>query len=215
MTATEPTGFLAPPTVSDAVRVELADDVAARGFAMNLTRAWAHVPGLRLRLMDVGNEAADAAGLGERDRAVVIAAIAASIGDRYCGLVWGEKLAVLAGEDVARSVLAGADDGLAVRDLVLARWARTVAVDPASGTAADVAELRNLGLTDDQVLGLTAFAAVRGAFASVNDALGVPPDDAVEAAARPLVHACVDRSARRASVRCEPGGRGDPGGVGC
>ena len=215
MTTAPPTGFLDPPPDSEAVRAEFADDAVARGFVMNLTRAWAHLPGLRSRLMDVANEAAASAGLDERDRAVVIASVAASIGDRYCGLVWGEKLACLAGEEVARSVLAGDAARLPDRERMLARWARTVAADPAGGNAADVAALRGLGLTDAQVLGLTAFAAVRTAFASVNDALGVPPDDAVEAMARPVVHVDVDRSAERVTGRRVNGNRGPAAAPGC
>jgi hypothetical protein len=55
-------------------------------------------------------------------------------------------------------------------------WARQVVHDPNATTAADVQELRETGLSDEQIFAITAFVALRVAFSTVNDALGAAPD---------------------------------------
>ncbi len=98
------------------------------------------------------------------------------MGDAYCSLAWGGKLAQEAGADVAASVLLGDDEALDPVERALARWARQVARDPNATTAADVQALRDVGFDDDQVLAVTVFVALRLAFSGVNDALGALPD---------------------------------------
>ena len=58
----------------------------------------------------------------------------------------------------------------------LARWARQLARDPNSTTAADVQALRAAGFDDAQIFAITVFVALRIAFSTVNDALGAAPD---------------------------------------
>ena len=58
----------------------------------------------------------------------------------------------------------------------MASWARKVVRDPNATTAADVQELRDTGLSDEQVFAITAFTALRVAFSTINDALGAAPD---------------------------------------
>jgi hypothetical protein len=58
----------------------------------------------------------------------------------------------------------------------MARWARRIARDPGRTSVADVAELRQAGFSDSDIFAMTAFVALRVAFSTVNDALGVRPD---------------------------------------
>ena len=58
----------------------------------------------------------------------------------------------------------------------LAHWARLVARDPNAITDDDVQALRRVGFHDGQIFAITAFVALRLAFATVNDALGAVPD---------------------------------------
>jgi hypothetical protein len=54
-----------------------------------------------------------------------------------------------------------------------------VARDPNATTAADVQILRGAGFSDVQIFAITVFVALRLAFSTVNDALGLPPDAAL------------------------------------
>jgi hypothetical protein len=63
----------------------------------------------------------------------------------------------------------------------MAGWARKVARDPNATRAADVQALREAGFSDPQIFTITVFVALRLAFSTVNDALGVPPDAALRA----------------------------------
>jgi hypothetical protein len=58
----------------------------------------------------------------------------------------------------------------------MAAWARKVARDPNATTPADIQALRDSGLDDGQIFAITAFAALRLAFSTINDALGCLPD---------------------------------------
>jgi alkylhydroperoxidase family enzyme len=160
---------------------------------MNLSRLWAHLPGSQDVLADLLGRAADAASLSFRQKALLVSACASTMGDSYCSLAWGKRLAVdaEAGADVAAGVLRGDDDGLDPAEAALTGWARRVARDPNGSTAADVQALRDAGFDDRQIFGITTFVALRIAFSTVNDALGARPDrelgDAVPAAVRDAV----------------------------
>ncbi len=78
------------------------------------------------------------ASLTFRQRAILVTACASALGDSYCSLAWGKKLAGDAGATVAEGVLRGDDAALDDTERVLARWARQLARDPNSTTAADV-----------------------------------------------------------------------------
>ena len=73
----------------------------------------------------------------------------------------------------------------------MAAWARKVAKDPNSTTPADIEELRNSGLDDDQIFAITVFAALRLAFSTVNDALGAQPDAQLAESLPPEVRSAV------------------------
>jgi alkylhydroperoxidase family enzyme len=91
-------------------------------------------------------------------------------------LAWGSRRAGAAGDDIAGGVLRGDDGGLEPAEQALARWARQVTRDPNATTAGDVQALRDAGYAEAQILAITAFVALRLAFSTVNDALGVRPD---------------------------------------
>jgi alkylhydroperoxidase family enzyme len=58
------------------------------------------------------------------------------------------------------------------------RFARKVVEDATSVSAEDVAELRDLGLSDPEIFDIAAAAAARCFFSKTLDALGVAPDAA-------------------------------------
>ena len=106
---------------------------------------------------------------------VLVTATASTLGDSYCTLAWGKKLAGAAGPDVAAAVIRGGSTA-SEPGQALARWARLVATDPNAVDADDVEALREAGFDDQQIFALTTYVALRLAFSTVNDALGARPD---------------------------------------
>jgi uncharacterized peroxidase-related enzyme len=188
MSTTEATSFLSTVEPTDSMRDR---DVEQVGHVMNLSRMWAHLPNLHKGLMDLMAQAATAASLTFRQRGVLVVACASTLGDSYCSLVWGTRLANAAGAEVAGGMLRGDDEPLAETERALARWARAVTRDPNATGSGDVQDLRTVGYDDAQILALTTFVALRAAFASVNDALGVRPDGEATEAAPPAVRDAV------------------------
>ena len=168
--------FLAePPSSADAQRLFDAD-TDGLGYVMNVTRLWAHDPAALDGLSALLGEVTRAGSLTLRQRAILVTACASTLGDSYCSLVWGNRLADHAGNEVAAGVLRGDDEALDDAERALARWARRLADDPNSTTVADVDELRAAGFDDGQIFAITVYAALRLAFSTVNDALGALPD---------------------------------------
>ena len=173
---TDSTGFLEAPAPSAAVQRMYDNDIERLGFVMNLSSLWGHHPALHAGLSDLIDQAAGAGRLTLRQRAILVTSCASALGDSYCSLAWGRKLAREAGAHIAADVLRGADDRLDPAEQALARWARTMTRQPSSTEAKDLQPLRDAGYDDAQIFAITVFVALRLAFAFVNDALGARPD---------------------------------------
>ena len=123
-------GFLDAPEPTEAGQRLADDDLEGLGFVMNMSRLWAYQPAMLDGLSDLMGQAVRAGSLSFRQRSILVSACAAAMGDSYCSLAWGSKLASEAGADVAVGVLRGDDHGLSESERALARWARQVARDP-------------------------------------------------------------------------------------
>ena len=170
------TGFLRPARPSPEARNLFAEDRVAHGYVMNLSHLWAHLPSAHDAFVALLGTATEAAGLTFRQRGILVSASASVLGDPYCSLAWGTRLAGEVGADTAAGVLTGDDAGLDPAERALARWARHLARDPNGTDAGDVQTLRDAGYDDDQIFAITLFVALRIAFSTVNDALGARPD---------------------------------------
>jgi len=168
--------FLTIPEPDAAARRLFEGDLVEPGFVMNTSRLWAYQPSTLEAMFDVMRLALAACPLTVRERGVLVAATAATLGDAYCSIAWGWKLADAADETTAAGVLRGDDSGLTASERALAAWARKVAADPNRTSGSDVQELRDAGYGDEQIFGITVYLAMRVAFATVNDALGTRPD---------------------------------------
>ncbi len=171
-----PASFLADPAPDEQVERLYAADLEVQGYVANLTRVWAHIPESLAVLSYVLKRASDTAGLDVRQRTLLVTTSAATLGDAYCALAFGSKLAAVDSEDIAVGAISGDDSGLSAADRTLVAWARRVVGKPNAVTAADVDELRQLGYDDRQIFAITLFIALRLAFSTVNDALGAAPD---------------------------------------
>jgi uncharacterized peroxidase-related enzyme len=176
--------FLNEPETTPATERVYASTKAAQGFVMNLARAWAWRPDVFESFAALRAQLTSASGLSKRDQAVLICAMASQLGDAYCSLAWGKTLAGEAGASVAQDVIAGRTGGaMTERDQALAAWARQVVNDPNGTTQEQVERLRAIGLDDKAIFEVTVFVAFRLAFSTVNDALGIEPDDQMREAA--------------------------------
>jgi alkylhydroperoxidase family enzyme len=176
-------GFLELPSPSPEAQALFDEDIAEDGYVMNVTKLWSHNAELVTGLFDLMRQAVADQDLSFRQRGILVAACASTLGDSYCSLAWGSKLAGVSDPDLAASVIGGSDDGLGTEERALASWARKVAGDPNHITAQEVESLRSVGFNDSQIFAITVFTALRLAFSTVNDALGVGPDAALQSAA--------------------------------
>jgi alkylhydroperoxidase family enzyme len=189
--AADSVSFLGEPPPSPGAERLYDDDVKGMGYVMNLSRLWAHDPAALDGLSDLLGHVTRAGSLTFRQRGILVTSCASTLGDSYCSLAWGTKLAGEAGEDLAGSVLRGDDEPLDDSERALARWARQLARDPNATTAADVRVLRDAGFDDAQIFAATVYVALRIAFSTVNDALGVRPDHQLRVDAPDAVRAAV------------------------
>jgi uncharacterized peroxidase-related enzyme len=168
--------FLGPPPRTPQARALFDEDEADSGYVWNVTRLWAYQPDTVQRLFQLMSEAFQPSGLTFRQRGILVTAAASTLGDSYCSLAWGGKLAAATHPDIAAAVLSGSDEGLSAAEKAMADWARKTVKDPNATSAADVQVLREAGLQDEQIFAITVFVALRLAFSTVNDALGAQPD---------------------------------------
>jgi alkylhydroperoxidase family enzyme len=168
--------FLSAPPVTAAVQALHDDDVDDVGYVMNATHVWSHQPQTLAGLFELLGRVGAEGGFTLRERGILVAATAASLGDSYCALAWGAKLSAATDPTLAAGVIGSTDEGLTPCEHAMATWARAVAADPNGTTAADVQALRDTGFDDPQIFAMTTFVALRIAFSTVNDALGAAPD---------------------------------------
>jgi alkylhydroperoxidase family enzyme len=184
--------FLGEPPVDDRAAAAYEDDRVNSGYVWNVTRLWCWRPDLAAKFMGLRSGLMESSSLEHRDFAVLVAATASALGDSYCSLAWGQKLAAVSDEATAAGVVAGElPEQLSGRERALASWARIVVRDPNATTEAEVEHLRDAGLGDREIFEATLFVALRLAFSSVNDALGAAPDLQLADAAPDAVRAAV------------------------
>ena len=213
--------FLEEPPVSPEAQELFDEDLAEDGFVWNVSRLWAHQPDTLKQLFELMSQAFRASGLSFRQRGILVTAAASTLGDSYCSLAWGGKLAKASDATLAAGVLTADDAGLTDQEKVIADWARKVAEDPNATTPTDIQALRDCGLDDGQIFAVTTFVALRLAFSTINDSLGAQPDaqlaqslprEVREAVTygRPVDDAAADRRQQQLHSVTRDGGNGYP-----
>lgn len=170
-----------------------AEDLESYGYVMNLTRAWAWLPEGLGHVFAGMDAAAGAGGLSVRDKGILVTTTAQVLGDGYCALAWGTRLANAVDAATAVGIASGEDPpSLTEREVELVGWARRLVADPNSTTQEDVQRLRAVGLTDGEIFAVTVYVALRVAFSTVNDAIGAKPDAQLVAKAPPDLVETID-----------------------
>ena len=107
---------------------------------------------------------------------LVTLAAARGIRSSYCSLAHGKVLLEQFGEPVDEIARDRQRSGLDQVDLAVMDFAERVASDAASIEESDLQRLRDLGLSDDEIMDVALTAAVRCFFSKTLDALCVRPD---------------------------------------
>ena len=166
--------FLREPPVSPQVQALYDEDLADDGYVWNVSRLWAHQPDTLKGLFGLMSQAFTPSGLTFRQRGILVAAAASTLGDSYCSLAWGGKLAKATDADLAAGVLAGTDAGLTDQEIlnsrrgtsadpradVLLRFARTVVEKRGVVGDADIAAVRDAGYGDAEIAEVVAHVAL-------------------------------------------------------
>ena len=155
--------------------IESIDDTDA-GPQRNMRSVFAHRPavyGAWRQLLG-----AITAEMDERRYELVTLAAARSLHSSYCSLAHGQVLLERHVSEAELLTLALDPDSapLTAVESAAMRFARRVVEDATSISAEDVAELRELGLSDPEIFDIAAAAAARCFFSKTLDALGVQPD---------------------------------------
>src|SRR4029079_9169138 len=85
--------FLGEPPPSTGAQRLFDDDVNGLGYVMNVSRLWANDPEALDTLSQLLGHVTRSGSLTHRQRAILITSCASTLGDSYCALVWGQKLA--------------------------------------------------------------------------------------------------------------------------
>ena len=116
------------------------------------------------------------AGMDLRRYELATLAAARRLRSSYCSLAHGTVLAELFGEPVREIALDRRTAGLDEVDVAVMDLAERVVDDASSITDGDLQRLRDLGLSETDVMDVVLAAAARCFFSKTLDALGVEPD---------------------------------------
>jgi uncharacterized peroxidase-related enzyme len=152
-------------------------DRAAWGFLPNFTRVYSHRPGVYAAWR--GLNGSIKANMDERRYEIATLAAARRLRSSYCSLAHGRVLARLIPASAVQDIALGRPSApLDEVDMAVIDLADKVAADATTVTRADIQRLRDLGLSDADVLDVVLAAAARCYFSKVLDAVGCDPDAA-------------------------------------
>jgi uncharacterized peroxidase-related enzyme len=146
------------------------------GYVPNLTRAFSLRPGVYAAWRELIGAIQASMELRRYELATVAAA--RSLRSSYCMLAHGSVLTnrFLEPEALRAIVADHRNSGLDEVDVAVMDLAEKVADDATSVTQADIDRLRELGLTDPEILDIVLAAAARCFFSKVLDGVGALPD---------------------------------------
>jgi alkylhydroperoxidase family enzyme len=167
-----------PPTeATDAVQNMYLRQQAAWGYLPNYAKVFCYRPEVMARW---GQLLAEIKRPMDKRRFELVTFVAAhELCHSACALAHGRVLREFFSEEQILAIAEGRLDGvLGEAEQCVVRFARQIARDASSVSAAHVASLEQLGYSDAEVFDIAAAAAGRAFFTKLLDALGVLPDSA-------------------------------------
>ena len=153
-------------------------DRARMGYVTNYTRVFAHRPAVYRAWRQLVGEISGA--MDTRRYELVTLAAARRLRSSYCMLAHGSVLAdkFLGPERVRDVAVDHRGAGLDELDVAVMDLAEKIVADATSVTREDVERLRELGLSDEDIVDVVLAATARCFFSKTLDALGTEPDPA-------------------------------------
>ena len=145
-----------------------------RPMASNLERAFESKPEVYAAWRELVT--AVKSGMDERRYELATLAAARRLRSSYCSLAHGKVLLEQFGEPVREIAIDRRSAGLDEVDLAVMDLAERVVDDATSIADADRQRLRDLGLSDEEIMDVVLAATIRCFFSKTLDALGVLPD---------------------------------------
>jgi uncharacterized peroxidase-related enzyme len=142
--------------------------------APNMQRAFASRPDVFRAWQQLNGAIKESADLRRYELATLAAA--RQLRSSYCSLAHGKVLIEEFGEPVLQIATDRSSAGLPEVDLAVMDLAERVADDATAIDDADLQRLRDLGLSDEEIMDVVLTAAVRSFWTKTLDALGVRPD---------------------------------------
>lgn len=160
----------------DELAGQYAADRTATGEIPNYTRAFSPRPNIYTAWKALSAEIGGR--MDPRRYELVTLAAARVLRSSYCALAHGSILLdrFLDAETLERTAVDHRAAGLEPVDVAVMDLAEQVVRDATAVTQADIDRLRDLGLTDGEIVEVVAAAAVRCFFSKTLDALGAQPD---------------------------------------
>ena len=152
-------------------------DRGALGFVREYTRVFAHRPAVYAAWAQLNG--AVKASMDLRTYELATVAAARRLRSSYCCLAHGQVMVrqgMLDADGLRCAVAGEPTDQLSERDRAVMTLADAVAAGAADMTEQDLAPLRALGMSDDEILSVVLAAAARCFFSTVLDAVGARPD---------------------------------------
>ena len=161
---------------SETARADFAADRERLGYVPTFSRLLAHHPAAVEGWQ--GLIGAIRADMDARRYELVTLSAARALRSSYCSLAHGKVLAdrFFDADDVRRLALDHRDAGLDEVDVAVMDFADKIVRDATAVTQEDVQRLRDLGLSDRDVLDVVLAATARCFFSKTLDALGAEPD---------------------------------------
>lgn len=160
------------------------------GYVPNYAKAFSHRPEVLARWARLLAEIRRP--MDDRRFELVTFAAAHALRHTACSLAHGKALANFVGEDAVCALARGERvEPLTEAEHAIAAFARKVALDAASITAADLDALRAHGLDDAEIFDVAAAAAGRAFFTKLLDALGSEPEATLNGLGATLKNALV------------------------
>jgi uncharacterized peroxidase-related enzyme len=175
--------FLQTPGEHELYQADLADD----GYVSNYTRLYALRPNVYATWQQLS--AAVKEGMDLRRYELATLAAARQLKSSYCSLAHGKILRdqFYDAETVEAVAVDHRKAGLDATDSAVMDFAAKVARDATSVTQADIDELRELGLSDEDIFQVILAVGVRCYFSTVLDAAGVQADAAYRDSLEPAL----------------------------
>jgi uncharacterized peroxidase-related enzyme len=168
---------IAPTHARDAVLAMYQRQQAAWGYVPNYAKVFCHRPQVMARW---GQLLAEIKRPMDKRRFELVTFVSAhELRNSACVLAHGKKLREFFSDEQILAIAEGRLDGvLGDAEQSVVRFARQIASDAVSVTAAQVASLEQQGISDAEIFDIAATAAGRAFFTKLLDALGVLPDAA-------------------------------------